>query len=309
MPLEAGSFISDLNASNPGASDGLGQGDDHIRLIKSAVKNTFTAMNAATDVAPGTLNDLEDGIFEFADGTLTAPALRSATEPTLGIHRVAAGKLGLSQGKRFVGNGFVPVGSLHHFPKLPPAGTYTSGGVATANPERIEYIESDGAVYNIADFPDLGAYLLDTFGGNGISTFGVPDEKTVGRFRRSRTASVSVGTFQSDVIKNHVHTFTSNTDGAHGHTGTTDSTANSFTGSQRGIDIGAGPVNAYVDEANQTGGDSASGFQLAGMAHTHTITIASQSAHAHSGTTNNNTGGSADETRPFSFVCFACIKT
>lgn len=42
MGLEVATYVNDLNSGNPvGASDPKGQGDDHIRLIKAALKNTF----------------------------------------------------------------------------------------------------------------------------------------------------------------------------------------------------------------------------------------------------------------------------
>jgi hypothetical protein len=50
MALEAASFISDLNASNPTGSDGRNTADDHLRLIKAAVKATFP--NVAGAVTP-----------------------------------------------------------------------------------------------------------------------------------------------------------------------------------------------------------------------------------------------------------------
>lgn len=44
MPLETGSFINDLTVTNPPNSDPVGQGDDHLRLIKSCVQGTFPQM-------------------------------------------------------------------------------------------------------------------------------------------------------------------------------------------------------------------------------------------------------------------------
>lgn len=42
MGLEAGNFLEDLNVNNPdGALDTKAEGDDHIRLIKKALKQTF----------------------------------------------------------------------------------------------------------------------------------------------------------------------------------------------------------------------------------------------------------------------------
>ena len=56
MPLESAVYISDLNASNPAASDAKSQGDDHIRLIKSAIKTTFPNINAAITGTDEALN-------------------------------------------------------------------------------------------------------------------------------------------------------------------------------------------------------------------------------------------------------------
>jgi hypothetical protein len=41
VPLEAATYISDLVSTNPAVADATNQGDDHIRLIKAAIKATF----------------------------------------------------------------------------------------------------------------------------------------------------------------------------------------------------------------------------------------------------------------------------
>lgn len=52
MGLETGTYISDLVATNPvGAVDPKSQGDDHIRLIKSVLKNTFPNFTGALELA------------------------------------------------------------------------------------------------------------------------------------------------------------------------------------------------------------------------------------------------------------------
>ena len=45
MALESGTFINSLNASNPVATDGLAQADDHMRLIKSTILASFPKYN------------------------------------------------------------------------------------------------------------------------------------------------------------------------------------------------------------------------------------------------------------------------
>jgi len=43
------------------------------------------------------------------------------------------------------------------------------------------YLIKDGSIYSTATYPALAQYLGSTYGGNGITTFGVPDERA--RFR------------------------------------------------------------------------------------------------------------------------------
>jgi hypothetical protein len=57
MGLEAGTYISDLVVTNPvGASDAKSQGDDHLRLIKATIKNTFPNITGAMTLTHTQLN-------------------------------------------------------------------------------------------------------------------------------------------------------------------------------------------------------------------------------------------------------------
>ena len=59
MGLETGTYINSLNASNPdGATDQKSEGDDHLRLIKSTIKNTFPNITGAMNATQGELNIL-----------------------------------------------------------------------------------------------------------------------------------------------------------------------------------------------------------------------------------------------------------
>jgi len=61
MALETGTYISDLNASNPVSTDGLAQADDHLRLIKSTVKATFPSVSGAITATHTEINTVADG--------------------------------------------------------------------------------------------------------------------------------------------------------------------------------------------------------------------------------------------------------
>ena len=69
MALESATYINDLNAANPAATDGLAQADDHFRLIKGAVKATFPNVTGAVTATHGAL----DAASTFA-GAITASA-------------------------------------------------------------------------------------------------------------------------------------------------------------------------------------------------------------------------------------------
>ena len=47
MGLESGTYISDLNVVNPTGTDTINFADDHLRLIKSVLKNTFPNITGA----------------------------------------------------------------------------------------------------------------------------------------------------------------------------------------------------------------------------------------------------------------------
>ena len=61
MALETGTYIDDLNVNNPASTDGLGQADDHMRLIKATVKNTFPNISNAVTSTHGELNKMDGG--------------------------------------------------------------------------------------------------------------------------------------------------------------------------------------------------------------------------------------------------------
>ena len=61
MPLETANFIDGLNISNPAATDGLADADNHLRLIKSALKSTFPSITGAVNATHTELNTVADG--------------------------------------------------------------------------------------------------------------------------------------------------------------------------------------------------------------------------------------------------------
>ncbi|CUI03878.1 Glycoprotein gp2 [Janthinobacterium sp. CG23_2] len=56
MALETATFINDLNAANPTASDPKSQGDDQIRMLKSVLKASWTQIAGAVNATHTQLN-------------------------------------------------------------------------------------------------------------------------------------------------------------------------------------------------------------------------------------------------------------
>lgn len=62
MGLELGNYISDLNSAWPLGTDKRRQGDDHLRLIKLVLKNTFPNLNGPVTLTPAQLNGVPDNL-------------------------------------------------------------------------------------------------------------------------------------------------------------------------------------------------------------------------------------------------------
>lgn len=85
--LETGTYISDLVATNPTATDQRSQGDDHIRLIKSTLQATFPNITGAVTPTHTQINQLAAG------GGLN---VLSSTVPANGIYLPSANTLGFA---------------------------------------------------------------------------------------------------------------------------------------------------------------------------------------------------------------------
>jgi microcystin-dependent protein len=82
MALETGTYISDLNSSNPVATDGLAQADDHIRLVKSTIKATLPNITGAITGTQDELNTLDGYTGNTADLNILSGAAAAGVTGT-----------------------------------------------------------------------------------------------------------------------------------------------------------------------------------------------------------------------------------
>lgn len=73
MALESGTYINSLVATNPVATDGLAQADDHMRLTKATILATFPSITGAVNATHTEINTVADG-----DTTATSTTLVDA---------------------------------------------------------------------------------------------------------------------------------------------------------------------------------------------------------------------------------------
>lgn len=73
MALESASFISQLEAANPLSTDTVSQADDHLRLIKQVLKNTFPNLNAPVTATPSLMNSpVPSGFIGMWSGSIAS---------------------------------------------------------------------------------------------------------------------------------------------------------------------------------------------------------------------------------------------
>jgi microcystin-dependent protein len=158
------------------------------------------------------------------------------------------------------------------------------------------YLQKDGTVYNSSDYPALAQILGSTFGGNGITTFAVPDELSrvrlpwdfTGAANRVTAAGSGINGLQmgavggNQLLQSHQHT-ASAVDSGHTHP----QQANTMLNAAGILYAGGGPNTGNAT----TGGTTQSGF-------------------ANISVTVGTTGGGGSQNMPPTIVSFlAFIKT
>lgn len=303
MPLETATYIDQLVVTNPASSDGMNKADDHMRMIKASMKNTFPG-------ATGPLTNVDGGFISRSDGSPAEPAYSFASEPTLGFYRSAAGFISVTGGGLIGG---VPTGAVQMF-LAPPA----SLGTATAHTGK-QWLELNGASYNVTDYPALASFL-----GISSGTFTLDDMYTLGRFPRSRTAATAARTAQANTVGPHTHpnqditTGTESQDHVHGFTGTTGS-MNRSNPHSHGLTGSGDLVHNDAGYGGGVGGGGSFGHITNSLSvnatdinHEHAFsgtTGGRNAAHTHSATVPTPANTGTTETRPEALSFVFAVKT
>ncbi|MBN9525875.1 MAG: hypothetical protein J0H82_06725 [Alphaproteobacteria bacterium] len=81
MPLESAEFIHQLNISNPVPTDPTGAADDHLRLIKGAIKATFPNIAGAVTASHADINKLAQILTDITGLNTQVGGLRANLVP------------------------------------------------------------------------------------------------------------------------------------------------------------------------------------------------------------------------------------
>lgn len=255
MPLETGTFLPDLNASNPAHTDGINAGDAHIRLIKSVLKNTFpnfsdAALNSTQAAIDGVVSFTQGILKSAVDGTISAPAFTFASELGMGLYRKAAGVLGIAvggadvvtlsaSGAVFTNTPLVGVQTVVHTGNVNttlaafemPIGAiqmYAAG----ADPSPY-WLVSNGRAISRSTYSNLFAVIGTTYGaGDGSTTFNIPNFQERVPVGLGFTHSL-IPQYDADTLGNTFgegqHTLSSGEMPSHSHTATDSGHVHTFT--------------------------------------------------------------------------------
>lgn len=288
MGLEAANYISDLIATNPTGSDPASSSDDHHRLVKKVLRQTFPNINGPVNVTPSELNTPRVAQGQGPGQGANALSLGwsgGAQQVLLSVDGIDYGAIAFAASVREA----APPGMLGMFFIDVPTG----------------WIKANGAAVSRTTYARLFAIIGAAFGpGDGSTTFNVPDMR--GLFPRSWDdargidAGRAFGSYQASANLLHNHGGYTDLEGAHTHTGTA-LTAGSH--SHTGV-IPTGTFNGYgVYHEIDTDASPLSGSTAAAGDHTHTLSIASAAAHRHVIPPEG-----ATESRPHNLALLACIK-
>jgi hypothetical protein len=189
MALESTTYINGLVVTNPTGTDARSQGDDHIRLVKSAIKATFPSLTGAVSSTHTELN-LLDGV------TATTAELNYNDIPTLGTvessKAVTADAVGTT--KKIKTQAQTEIVNAIGAVSTATAIDFDEGNVVTA-------VIASGGSFTITNAPASGVYgkfkLILTNGGAASSIFPSSVKWAGGTEPTWTTSGIDIITFET----------------------------------------------------------------------------------------------------------------
>jgi len=211
MGLETATYISQLVATNPLATDPISQGDDHLRLIKSVLQAQFSGLSGTTAVtADGAEMNLLDGC------TSTTTELNYLDITTLGTSENSKAVTQTAGGAITIGAtaGDQTIDIASH--DLVDGGLKLAGTLVTASATELNLIDGytgTTAELNTLDVTTQGtaeASKAVTSDGSLVTNFadGVVQRPEMKDYSETKTALVAAASIAIDMTSGNVFTIT-----------------------------------------------------------------------------------------------------
>lgn len=190
MGLEAATYIDGLVITNPvGATDPRSQGDDHLRLLKTTLKNTFPALTGAVTATQAEINQLHNGVLQTINaGSASAPAYSFTGDTNTGLYWFSADRPAMAAGGQTImdwttvrvysskpyngedGTALLPMYSFLSNPntglyrRIDNAVSFAANGTLAFEVQQNAAYANDGSVgvpsWSFFNDPDLGLYRI-----------------------------------------------------------------------------------------------------------------------------------------------------
>lgn len=191
MPLETATYIADLNSSNPAATDSPAQADDHLRLIKGALKAQFPNFTAAAVASTNAAIDAAVTATANGASVLADAGAFFKTNTTDGFTNPSAGEVDIKAGGSVIAKAKSDL-SLAGQGAISAATTVTAGGAFVGGTGQLVptgatmvwwntvlptgYLWVNGALVSRTTYAGLFAVFGTFYGaGDGSTTFALPD--------------------------------------------------------------------------------------------------------------------------------------
>jgi len=230
VAIESANYINGLDPSNPAASDPLADADNHLRLIKQVLKNTFPNVTGIVSASHHTLNGSVPigGIILWSGALNTIPAgwvlcyggtharsdgAGNITSPNLQDRFVVGAGSGYAVGA--VGGAIAQAGSTDwhgghgHTASTDSQGNHNHGGFTGNFTLQIAHIPAHSHSTSL----NVGGY---TAGGPGVAYIQSGNAAT-GSFNTSSQGGSDPHRHSIGTDGSHAHNVTVNADGAHWH--------------------------------------------------------------------------------------------
>lgn len=199
MPIEQAQYIDTLTPEWPLGTDPQKDGDDHIRMVKQVLQNTFPNIDAAVMGTPTQLNNLTGGISLVAASEETPSYWRLATVDGAATEKLIIENTTLAdvQGRADFVLNYASIASL-----LYPVGTIHISA-SSANPSTYlgfgTWVQRSGYLAGVGSMADAAGMA---------KTYGAGDRHAEGRYRvladHIVAASLPV-TLTMDAVPDHQH--------------------------------------------------------------------------------------------------------